>query len=113
DKSRMRDAFAVAGLPQPDYRLAWPGDDVGRLATEVGLPCVVKPLSLSASRGVIRADGPEEAVAAAERVRRILACASEDADAPRGLSCSSWPRARSVGCARARCGSASARRSRS
>ncbi|MFL5883474.1 MAG: ATP-grasp domain-containing protein [Thermoleophilaceae bacterium] len=78
DKSKMRDAFAVAGLPQPDYRLAWPGDDVGRLAEEVGLPCVVKPLSLSASRGVIRADSPSEADTAAERVRSILRCARED-----------------------------------
>jgi hypothetical protein len=38
------------------------------------LPCVVKPLSLSGSRGVIRADAPEQARAAAERVRGILAC---------------------------------------
>src|SRR4051812_15784542 len=82
DKSKMRDAFAVAGLAQPDYRLAWPGDDVARLAGEVGLPCVVKPLSLSASRGVIRADSPEDAARAADRVRRMLDCASEDADAP-------------------------------
>jgi biotin carboxylase len=82
DKSRMRDAFAVAGLPQPSYRLAWPGDDVGRLAGEVGLPCVVKPLSLGASRGVIRADSPDEAVSAAARVRDILACARDDSDGP-------------------------------
>jgi biotin carboxylase len=82
DKSRMRDAFAVAGLPQPEYRLAWPGDDVGRLAGDVGLPCVVKPLSLSASRGVIRADDPDAAAAAAERVRAILGCADEDAEGP-------------------------------
>src|SRR5205814_9329580 len=58
------------------------GDDVESLATEVGLPCVVKPLSLSASRGVIRADDPAAAVAAAERVREILRCADEDAGAP-------------------------------
>jgi biotin carboxylase len=38
----------------------------------VGFPCVVKPLSLSASRGVIRADDPDAARAAAERIRRML-----------------------------------------
>ena len=35
----------------------------------MGLPCVVKPLSLSGSRGVIRADDAEQARSAAERVR--------------------------------------------
>jgi biotin carboxylase len=80
DKSRMRELLTAAGLPQPAYRLAHPGDDVARLASEVGLPCVVKPLTLSASRGVIRADDPEAAAAAAERVRAILRCAGEDAD---------------------------------
>src|SRR5881392_3666609 len=35
-------------------------------------PCVLKPLRLSASRGVIRADTPAEFVAAFERIKRIL-----------------------------------------
>jgi biotin carboxylase len=39
---------------------------------------VVKPLTLSGSRGVIRADDPESARAAAQRVRAILADAGED-----------------------------------
>jgi biotin carboxylase len=39
---------------------------------------VVKPLSLSASRGVIRADDPPAAARAAERVRAILAGAGHD-----------------------------------
>jgi biotin carboxylase len=42
----------------------------------------VKPLSLSASRGVIRADDPPAAAAAAERVRAILAEAGEDSAEP-------------------------------
>ena len=78
----MRRAFAAAGLPQPEYRVAGPGTDVARLAGEVGLPCVVKAVSLSASRGVIRADDPPAASAAAQRVRAILAEAGEDPDAP-------------------------------
>jgi biotin carboxylase len=36
-------------------------------------PCVVKPLRLAASQGVIRADNPTEFVAAAERIARLLA----------------------------------------
>src|SRR3954452_24005077 len=84
DKSKMRDAFAVAGLAQPDYRLAWAGGDVAGLGGGGGLACggpcrgVLSPLSLPASRGVIRADSPEDAARAADRVRRVLDCASED-----------------------------------
>ena len=82
DKTAMRGAFAAAGLRQPDYRVAGPDADVAQLASEVGLPCVVKAVSLSASRGVIRADDPPAADVAAERVRAILAEAGEDPQAP-------------------------------
>jgi biotin carboxylase len=75
DKAMMRSLLAGAGVPQPRFAVAVPGDDVAASASGIGLPCVVKPLSLSASRGVIRADTPAEASAAAERVRAILACA--------------------------------------
>ncbi|MDQ3944156.1 MAG: ATP-grasp domain-containing protein, partial [Actinomycetota bacterium] len=51
-------------------------------AVEVGFPCVVKPVSLSASRGVIRADDPAQAAVAAERVRAIVAEATGAGDAP-------------------------------
>jgi biotin carboxylase len=69
DKAAMRAALAEAGVPQPEWRL---GADVASLAQEVGLPCVVKPLTLSASRGVIRADTPGGARAAGERIRAML-----------------------------------------
>ena len=39
---------------------------------EVPYPCVVKPLALSASQGVIRANGTEEFAAAFLRVRALL-----------------------------------------
>ncbi|MEA3020875.1 MAG: hypothetical protein QOI47_2399, partial [Actinomycetota bacterium] len=78
DKAAMRAAFAAAGVPQPDYRVAHAGDDVAGLAAELGPPVVVKPLTLSMSRGVIRADSPEAAAEAAVRVRAILGDADED-----------------------------------
>ncbi len=83
DKAAMRDAFAAANLPQPEFRPV-SGDEaqVASLAGEVGFPCVVKPVSLSASRGVIRADTPREAEVAATRIREILRQAGED---PAGL----------------------------
>src|SRR5207245_3625408 len=43
------------------------------LAARAPFPCVLKPLRLSASRGVIRADTPAAFVTAFERLRRILA----------------------------------------
>ena len=80
DKARMRELFTAAGMAQPRYALARPGDDVAGRAASVGVPCVVKPLSLSASRGVIRADSEAEAAVAAERIRQILACGPEPFD---------------------------------
>ena len=82
DKAAMRRALAAAGVAQPEHRVATAGDDVAALAAEVGLPCVVKPVSLSASQGVIRADDARAAEAAARRIRAILECAGEDAGGP-------------------------------
>jgi biotin carboxylase len=83
DKAAMRSALARAGVAQPEYRvLAGPDADVAGGAGAVGFPCVVKPVALSASRGVIRADTPAAAVAAAERIRVILQDAGEDSAGP-------------------------------
>src|SRR3954462_9521723 len=82
DKAAMRGALAAAGVPQPEHRTVGPSQDAAAVAAEIGVPCVVKPLSLSASRGVIRADDPRAAAAAAARVRAILAEAGEDPDGP-------------------------------
>jgi len=48
----------------------------------VGFPCVVKAVSLSASQGILRADDPAGAVAAAGRIRRILAAAGRPGTEP-------------------------------
>jgi biotin carboxylase len=82
DKAAMRRALAQAEVPQPRFALLASGADATGVAHEVGFPCVVKPLSLSGSRGVIRADDAEQVRAAAERVRGILAAAREPAGAP-------------------------------
>jgi len=84
DKAAMRARLGRAGVPQPAWGLAVPGQDVGALAEQVGLPCVVKPLGLSASRGVIRADSVPEARAAADRARRIAREGGEGRDNPGG-----------------------------
>ena len=72
DKHLMRQLFARADVPSPDFRLCSTGDNLAALADEVVYPCVVKPLRLNGSRGVIRANSPAEFVAAAQRLARLL-----------------------------------------
>jgi biotin carboxylase len=71
NKLELRRGLARAGVPQPRY---WPIalDDAGRAARDVEFPCVLKPLSLSASRGVIRADDAAQFTAAVRRIATIL-----------------------------------------
>ncbi len=51
DKLLMRERLSAAGLPVPRFRAVSLDDDPAVAAREVTYPCVVKPLSLSASRG--------------------------------------------------------------
>jgi len=87
NKAAMRAALASAAdisphLRQPRFRVVSGEDDVVAAAEDVGWPVVVKPVSLSASRGVIRADDPADAEAAAARVRAILDEDGHPADEP-------------------------------
>jgi biotin carboxylase len=72
DKHTMRRCLAEAGVPVPRFRLVHLAEDPALRAAEVEYPCVLKPLSLSASRGVIRADDAGEFVAAVRRISAIL-----------------------------------------
>lgn len=72
DKHRMRRLFEQAGLAVPAYRRVPVSAEARRVALETRYPCVLKPLGLSASRGVIRADTPEAFLAAFRRIRGIL-----------------------------------------
>jgi biotin carboxylase len=72
NKWRMRQILAEAGLPYPRFRRFSIDGDAVAMARQVEYPCVLKPLSLSASRGVIRADDPAQFVAAFHRVVAIL-----------------------------------------
>jgi biotin carboxylase len=82
NKAAMRRALAKAGVCQPRFALLPAGVDAVAVAVQVGFPCVIKPLALSGSRGVIRADDGEGARAAVERIRAILVAADTPADAP-------------------------------
>jgi len=63
DKFRARERFRSAGMLVPDFRLD---------AAPARYPCVVKPLGLSGSRGVIRVDDASQFAAAVERIRRMI-----------------------------------------
>ena len=82
DKAATRRALAQAGVPQPRFAVLPSGADVALVVHEVGLPCVVKPVALSGSRGVIRANDGEQARLTVERIRGILASAQEPPEAP-------------------------------
>jgi hypothetical protein len=72
NKLDSRRALLAAGLPVPSFMSADIDADAGELASRVPYPCVVKPLALSGSRGVIRADDPRSFCEAFARLRRIL-----------------------------------------
>ena len=85
DKAAQRRRWAAAQIAQPTFRVvpaAAKEDALRRAAAEVGAPCVVKATSLSASQGVLRADDPAAALAAAQRVREVLATAGRPGPEP-------------------------------
>jgi len=84
DKHAMRRRLAEAGVPAPRFRLVELADDPAAVAGKIEYPCVLKPLMLSASRGVIRANDGRELVAAFRRIAAILA--QPDAVPPVGAS---------------------------
>lgn len=72
NKLRMREVFREAGLRVPWFRAVAlsPAPEPSLLG--VSYPCVLKPLSLSASQGVIRANSREEFTSGAKRIRQLL-----------------------------------------
>jgi biotin carboxylase len=73
DKYLARRALQRAGLPCPTFRRISVDADVAAEARRAPYPCVLKPVTQSASRGVIRADGPAEFAIAFERIAAMLA----------------------------------------
>jgi biotin carboxylase len=72
DKFRMRIRLAEAGVPGPEFRKVFLDANAEAAALSAPYPCVLKPMTLSASRGVIRADNPNQFLAALERINRML-----------------------------------------
>lgn len=72
-KHKARAVLKNAGLPVPEHRvLSLPEITQGQIA-DIAFPCVVKPLNLSASRGVIRVDDLAQLQSAAVTLQEIIA----------------------------------------
>jgi biotin carboxylase len=71
NKFLARQRFEAVGLPVPRFFRVPIGQDPTQV--EAPYPCVLKPLGLSASRGVIRANDPAEFAAAFGRIEALLA----------------------------------------
>src|ERR1700692_505061 len=71
-KLRQREILREAGVLVPGFFSFRLDKRLERILPRVQFPCVVKPLRLAASQGVIRANNPEEFRAAVGRIRRLL-----------------------------------------
>lgn len=72
DKYLTRKTLVAAGMLTPQFERYLITDDPAEVAKQVNYPCVVKPLALAASRGVMRADDPEQFVTSFKRLTSIL-----------------------------------------
>lgn len=80
DKFVMRERLEAGGVPVPGYARYETTIDPATIADEIEYPCVVKPLLLSGSRGVIRANDPAGFVEAFTRTRRIVEVTGNSGD---------------------------------
>ncbi|MGH9734869.1 MAG: ATP-grasp domain-containing protein [Candidatus Acidiferrales bacterium] len=72
NKLRQREALRAAGIRVPDFFAFAAADDLNEVLRRATFPCVVKPLSLAASQGVIRANSVEEFETAVRRIQLLL-----------------------------------------
>ena len=72
EKHRMRELISKTGMPTPKFKLFSIDDNPKELSSIVEFPCVLKPVFLAASRGVIRANNPTAFVEAFNRIVTLL-----------------------------------------
>lgn len=72
DKHIMRQCFADHNVPSPLFKLHKFTEDIQNLSLQVSYPCVIKPTMMSGSRGVMRANNPDEFTTMVRRLQAIL-----------------------------------------
>ncbi len=85
NKYNFRLRLANSGLLAPRFSLVAVNDDPERAAQNAFYPVVLKPLTLSASRGVIRANDPDQFIGAFRRICKILEDTGTDNTAMRHI----------------------------
>ena len=82
NKAEMRRRLEAHGVDQPEFDIAESVGEAQAIASGLGFPVVVKPVSLSASQGVIRVDTPNDMPATFERTRSIAEANGRGPDEP-------------------------------
>ena len=77
-KAVMRERFAAAGVSSPNFQRYSLDDDPAEIAARQPYPCVLKPTTMSGSRGVMRADDPDDFLRRYTQLRRLLVSTSCD-----------------------------------
>lgn len=72
NKHAMRIALQTSNIPLPWFCRFVSSDDIALVTATVPYPCVIKPLELNGSRGVMRVDTPAQFVIAHARLLRML-----------------------------------------
>lgn len=72
NKFLMRETLSRAGVRVPRYWRFRFDDNIEAASKQLTYPCVIKPVFLSTSRGVMRADNEKEFIAAVGRLEDIL-----------------------------------------
>jgi len=84
-KDLSRHHLMEQGCAVPQHRYLDINQDIISQISDLAYPCVVKPVHLSASRGVIRANNQDELLAACKRIKAIINETSDSIEASRIL----------------------------
>ena len=76
-KDLARAHLALSGCPVPIHCLTDLTKPIENQMAGLPWPCVIKPLNMAASRGVIRADNEQEFIEACTRIKKIIAHAAD------------------------------------
>jgi biotin carboxylase len=87
NKLFQREALRAARVPVPQFFSFPLAEDVERVLPRVPFPCVVKPLMLSMSQGVVRANDAGEFRAAVARIRALVETPEIQVTREEGLDC--------------------------
>lgn len=72
-KDLARDALRAAGLPAPRFKCLNLSQPMAPQIRDLDYPCVIKPLAMAASRGVVRVDSEAQLLGMLPRVAAIVA----------------------------------------